>query len=351
MDGLPQDYVEQYVYQHVGYVRSRSDGRLNGGCPICLEGNSWGKKRRFWYDPRNEGHSSTMKCWNCGWTSNSATFIMEVTGLNFAEVMAEVKEYDIIPKDLKREYTLNDLEEFTANTQDLPDDAINLFDESQVKYYFNNDVVKVALDEIKRRRIDVAINRPDKLFLSLNDYTHKNRLIIPYYVDGEVVWYQSRKLLDDDSEKYLSKAGSSRPLFNFYKIDPDFPYIFVFEGAIDSMFIKNGTCVSGITDEEGSGFIFTKTQKDQLARFPLHDVIFVMDSPYLDETADRKKDVLLKMGHKVFNWPEKIGMKFKDFNELTTKLKKEKINPDFIIKNIYESRDENVSDVIDTYFS
>lgn len=350
MDGLPQDYVEQYVYQYAGYVKNRSDGRLNGGCPICMEGESWGRKRRFWYDPRKEGNGNTVKCWNCGHNSNSAGFIMEVAGLTFREIMDEVKEYDIVPNELKKENKFNDIAAFTFEVPDLPDDAINLFDESQVNYYSDHEIVKKALSEIKKRRIDKAINRPDKLFLSLDDYTHKNRLIIPYYVDREPIWYQSRKLLDDDSEKYLSKSGSSRPIFNFDKIDPNFYYIFVFEGAIDSMFIKNGTCVSGITDDKDSEFIFTKLQKKQLARFPMHEIIFVLDSPYLDETADHKKDALLNMGYKVFNWPEKLGMKYKDMNELTVKGKIDAIKPDFIIDNVYENRAESVSDVIDTYF-
>lgn len=337
-NGLPEQYVEQYFYQYVGYPKARSDGRLNGGCPICREDSSWGKKSRFWYDPSKEGEGATMKCWNCGYSSSSIKFIAEVTGFTFKEIHQETRDYDIVPKTLKsvdfEEKHLSQLK----NTSTLPENSINLFDDSQVEYYNHYSIIQTALDYIKSRNIDKAVNRPKKLFISLDDYTHKNRLIIPYYVNGKILWYQSRKLLNDDSPKYLSKADSSRPIFNFDKIDPEIPYIFVFEGAIDSMFVKNGTCLSGISEK--GDFTLTKLQKEQLSRYPFHEIIYVLDSSYLDETANTKTKAIVNAGYKVFHWPESVGMKFKDFNEMAMALNKYKIPESFILKNLHKKSDD-----------
>ena len=47
---LPEDYVSQKFYQLAGYVKhKRYNNVYEGGCPICREGKSWGRKRRLYY--------------------------------------------------------------------------------------------------------------------------------------------------------------------------------------------------------------------------------------------------------------------------------------------------------------
>jgi len=93
MQGLPSDYVAQYVYQYAGYVKEKKNGVLNGGCPICHEGDSWQKKARFYYNPNMEGERNTCYCHNCGHNSNSVNFIMSISGMSFKEVMEESRRY------------------------------------------------------------------------------------------------------------------------------------------------------------------------------------------------------------------------------------------------------------------
>jgi hypothetical protein len=78
----------------------------------------------------------------------------------------------------------------------LPEDSINLFDPIQVSHYKDNGVVQKMMSYIKYRRLDTAINRPDAFYVSLKDFTHKNRLIIPFKDDnGKIIFYQSRKVV------------------------------------------------------------------------------------------------------------------------------------------------------------
>jgi hypothetical protein len=333
-NGLPTDYVEQYVYQYVGYVKRKPNGRLNGGCPICHEGSSWQKESRFWYDPDREGKSNTTHCYNCGYNENSATFISDVTGLTFREVMKESEDYDIVPRELKDPY-----EQLSKSLkpQTLPENCINLSDKLQISYYKHHPIVKKALDYLESRLLLDACNRPKTFYISLDDFTHKNRLIIPYYDNGKIVWYQSRRLLDDDSPKYLSKAYSQKAIYNIDNVVGRCPYIFMHEGAIDSMFIENGSCTSGIT--EGGDFMLTKLQKTQLSRYPFHDIIWILDSPYLDDTANIKTKALVEKGEIVFKWPKKMGEIYKDINEFAVAHNIKKIPHEFIMKNLYKKDD------------
>jgi len=334
--GLPVDYVTQYIYQYVGKVKAKRNGVLNGCCPVCMEGSSWGKKARFYYNPSKEDEGSTMSCFNCGYNSNSAGFIMKMTGMTYGEVMEESKDYDIIPKTICNNHFVKLEQKIEKLESPLPDNCINLFDKTQVDYYSDNEVVKLALDYIKTRKLDIAPNRPKTFYLSLDDYIHRNRLIIPYYDCGKIVWYQSRRLVDDDSQKYLSKVDSERSLFNFDNIIEDIPYIFIFEGAIDSMFVKNGTCLSGIT--ESGDFFLTNKQKSQLSMYPMHQRIWILDSPYLDETAKQKTVSLYNMGEKVFQWPKSVGSVCKDFNDIIMISSKKEIPKDFILGNLMKER-------------
>jgi hypothetical protein len=160
-------------------------------------------------------------------------------------------------------------------------------------------------------------------------------LIIPYYHQGKIVWYQSRQLIDDGTPKYLSKVGSDRTLYNIDEIDPNIPYIFMFEGAIDSMFVKNGTCLSGITEE--GDFTMTHTQQIQLMRYPFHKIVWVIDSPYHDKAARNKTKSLFNKGEMIFNWPETLGQTCKDFNDIIMKSNtKKEITHNFIMRNLME---------------
>lgn len=328
---LPSEYVSQYIYQYVGYVKEKRHGILNGGCPFCHEGDSWGKKSRFYYNPDLEGERNTVYCHNCGYTSTSINFIKDVSGLSYKEIIKESEEYDVIPKDLNfQQLSDNFIKE--KNDNPLPLNSINLFDKNQIKYHKDNKYVRLALKYIIDRKIHAAPNRPKALYISLDDYVHKNRLIIPYYESGKIIWYQTRRLIDDGSPKYLSKVDSDKSLFNVDNIDQNYPYIFIFEGAIDAMFVENATCVSGIT-EKGE-FTLTEVQERQFSAFPLHKRVWILDSPYKDKAARDKSAILFSKGELVFKWPENIGQTFKDFNEIIVNSNKTKIPQNFILRNL-----------------
>lgn len=242
---------------------------------------------------------------------------------NEADISDTAVDLDILEteEEVKKEYPT------------LPDDSINLFDENQVKFYENNPVVKVALSVIEQRRLRTALNAPDALYVSLKDVVHKNRLIIPFKdTSGKIIFYQSRKILDyDDKPSYISKPNSDKSIAGMDKIDSSFDYVFIFEGPIDSYFVKNGVGVAGIS----SGYNrFTDVQEEQLEELRLFNKIWVLDSQWIDKTAREKSLKLLEQGECVFIWPKEWGV-YKDFNEMCVAQKINGVSPEFIKKNTY----------------
>ena len=326
---VPQDYILQKFYQYAGYPKFKKfSNTYIAGCPICREGKSWLRKRRCVYIVDD----SVVCCHNCGWYSNAIKWIQEVSGLTFNEIVQESKTYDILPLDiLKSDEPVKPVRQ----VERLPLDSINLFDESQVLYYKDNTVVQDALNLIKKRKIDIAVNRPESIWISLKDKVHKNRLVIPFYDENsEIIFYQSRAIYNNDLKfypKYLSKVNGEKALYNINRISSDLEYIFIFEGPIDSFFVKNGTAVAGI--QENSNNMFSKLQETQLSPFKFYKKIWVLDSQWVDSASKNKTMKLIENNEHVFIWPENMGKTYKDINEYCDAKGIGSVDPEFFIEN------------------
>lgn len=323
---IPEEYIIQKFYQHAGtpkYVKSTNT--YLGGCPICREGKSWGRKQRAYYIPNKEA----ICCHNCGWYGKPLRWIMEVEQIPFDEVIKQIDQCDF-------EYGIPKPVAIPVPTQDLPKDSINLFDKPQLTYYKDEDVVKTAVKTIISRRLNTAINKPKSLYVSLTDFVHKNRLILPFYDQtNKCVFYQSRTLLqsDRDRPKYLSKQNSDKTLFNYNNVEPSADNIFITEGPIDSFFIKNSVAVAGI--QERSKESLTLKQKQQIERLFLVQKVWVLDSQWGDTASRLKSETLLHAGECVFIWPKNIGTRFKDINEMCVYFKLDEISDQYILENTY----------------
>lgn len=311
---LPEDYVTRKFYS-LGHnpTYHKNNGSYNCGCPICHEGKSWGKKSRCWWLPQQ----NLIYCFNCGRGYTPYNWIKEAGNLTFQDIKKEVLggEYNIV--NLDNENDDIDDEEVIEDVFGIPYDSVNLLEFLDGS---SDSVINKAVKYLKERRLDTAINRPDKLFLSHKDYTHQDRIIFPFYDSyGRIPFYQSRAFGGTDNEimekvRYLSKVGAEKSVFNLDKISGDIDDIYVFEGPIDACFMKNGVAVAGVS--VGDKQDMTDLQRSQLAAFTLtHRLVWVLDSQILDKTSEEKTHKLLAQGECVFIWPKEIGEKYKDFNE------------------------------------
>ena len=326
---IPGEYAVQKFHQLAGYAKRRGYGNvLEGGCPICREGSSWGRKRRLYFMV-NDSH---IYCHNCGWTGNPVSFIQTVENLSYKQILHEASEYDILPVDVAQEK-----QQFvrTSEAELLPKDSINMLDPVQREYYSKDKMFNLVMDFTNRRDLLRASNRPKTLYVSLSDYIHKNRLIIPFYDNKQVIFYQSRSVIDSDKDrpKYLSKVGADKSIFNIDNIDINLDKIFIFEGPIDACFCKNGVAVAGI--QENSKSSLNEKQKHQLAKYNFFDKVWALDSQWQDRAAKLKTEKLIEQDEKVFIWPEKYGRKFKDFNDMALALDINEIPYKFILDNTY----------------
>lgn len=328
---LPEQYIVNKFYQFAGNPKyNRIAKTYQASCPICREGTSWLKKRRLYYVPA-EGN---IYCHNCGWSSSAYKWIREVTGLTKDEILSDCQEFDTFDANSVS------LDSPPVPVPSLPGDCVNLFSEAQGAFYKENKDVQLALEYVKQRRLDTAVNRPDTLYLCFDkNKIHDKRLIIPFFnAENKIVFYQSRSIRADDTRpKYLSKLGSERALFNLNKLDAAAEHAYVFEGPINSFFVKNSIAVGGI--QENSHQLFSSLQKTQIDMYcKFYTIVWILDSQWIDEASYKKTKKLIEMDQRVFIWPEIIGKKYKDFNDICIDLQLNEITEEFILRYSYQGK-------------
>lgn len=314
MSRIPESYILNKFYSHaIDPTFRKHDGTYNAACPVCKEGKSLGKKKRLFFYPK----TNTFHCFNCSKTWSAYSWILNVCNITKDELDQEIssKKYSTdVSNKTNVEYTRY------KELPDLPHDSINLFDEVQQKFYSKDGAFYKCLEYVKQRRLHTAINKSPNLFISLTDYTHQNRLCIPFYDrNKKIVFYQTRAM-DHSEPRYLGKLGCDKTVFGIERVTNDIPYIFMFEGPIDSMFVRNGVSLAGLSISE--------RQAMQLAEFPFHRRIWVLDNPKFDETANKKTRELVSQGEQIFLWDS--TMPYKDFNDMCVDKKIDEVDYKFI---------------------
>ena len=251
MISLPEDFVILKFFELGFYPKyNKFNNVYQCSCPICREGKSLGKKRRCYYIPKNEN----IFCHNCGWSGKPLRWIKEVSGTTDKDIIKELKDHVPDAEDIV-ERSEDTKPNFKVTT--LPKDSINLSDELQLDFYSNSSVVTAVKHLIKERRLDIAVNKPSALYVSLTDMVHKNRLVIPFFNEhDEIEFYQTRTVLNKDNKvkpKYLGKVNAEKTLFNIDRVSSDHDCVYIFEGPINAFFTKNSIAVAGIT-ERGKSF-------------------------------------------------------------------------------------------------
>ena len=324
MEGLPQDYVIQTLYTRCKRpVYKKHQKVYNAECCVCHEGTSAGRKRRLFYfiDERY------FYCFNCGKSWKELNWIQEVTHQNYSEILKEASRFtcsvDLNVKLLEKEETK------TNEIPPIPEDSIDICNSKECEFYTNDRTVKLiksAQEYCEKRRIFEAVNRPKSLYVSCEDYVHKNRLIIPFYSEsGKIESYQSRSLVGDEYPKYLTKYGE-KCLYGENNLSSDIPYIFVFEGPIDAMFVKNAVAIGGSTP--------TERQEAFLNRCLFNEIIYVYDNDKNNKQMDRKIKQVIKQNKKIFVWPKEMS-KYKDINEVCCALGLNEFPYKFIVENSF----------------
>jgi hypothetical protein len=317
---LNQEFLIETFYSYCKRpLHKRYQNVYNAECPVCKEGKSSGRSRRLFYFPSKQ----YFFCHNCSKSWQPFEWVKEVTSLTVPEILKRNREKS-------GEITIYKKPELIKQVviNDLPEDSIDLTDPTQVEFYKDNKFVKIALQYIESRKLLTAINTCKKFYISLTDKIHKNRLVIPFINDNKTVCYQTRALTQNQFPKYLTKFGE-KELFGLSNIDSSIPYVFVFEGPIDSMFIKNGVALAALSP--------TEKQAQQLSNLIGYQQIYVIDNDKNNKQTSRKVDKFIKEGKTVFVWPKDL-IRFKDFNEICTELELNEISWKFVVSNSFKGQ-------------
>lgn len=330
MIDIPQSYFLTKFHQY-GYKVSKNGNDYISCCPYCREGKSWGRRKRLYYLVSE----NYLHCHNCSNSWKPYWWLREIAGMEYSEILDELKETGSYEDGIFFERIEEPEFRQQKSTVILPEDSINLLDPIQETYYKNDKFYQLAHKFLKKRRLLTAKYRPSAYYLSKEDTMHKNRLIIPYYnVEREICYYQSRALTPEDEEKgkYFFKLNSEhKEVFNVDKVNVDLDYIYMFEGALDCMFVENGI--------SGGGVHFTSYQLELVNRsFPFQEIVYVLDNPKFDQTVDDKLEKLIEEGKKVFLWGGEFAS-FKDFSQMTEKNKIDYIPNSEIDKYLYSGKE------------
>ena len=316
---LSPEYIVELFFTHCKRpIHKKYNNIYNAECPVCKEGKSNGRTRRLFYFPLKQ----YFYCHNCLKSWKPLEWAKEVTGMSVPEIYRINRQKSQQPVDKKPIKIFQSQKPLVLS--DLPENCIDLTDNMQLNFYKNNKVVSIASSYCNDRRLFSAVNSCDKFYVSLEDKVHKNRLIIPFYDESKkVVCYQSRSLFKTQTPKYLTKLGD-KSVFNITNIDSSIPYIFVFEGPIDSMFVKNGVAIASLAP--------TQKQRTQLQSLIGYQLVYVLDNDKNNKQAQKRIEKHIKDGYHIFIWPKELN-KFKDFNEVCCKLQIDEIPWKFVVKN------------------
>ncbi len=271
---IPKEYTLSKFFQFSGKPE-KTGKNYRASCPNCREGNSWLIKKRLYFFPE----SNSFYCHNCNTRWSAYKWLTEVCRLSFQDIKYDLKDdtFEVFDKIEEEE------EQYIPV---LPKDCINLSDHTQLNYYKDNKIVQHALQTIEQRLLNKAPNRPKTFYVSLVDFKYKKRLIIPFFdEDGQIEYFTGRALLKNQTPKFLNKRGEKK-IFNLHLVNEDIPFIYIFEGPIDAMFVENGIAISGIHLSE-------EQEREIKKKFPNHKLIWVLDNPRLDEAS--RKTLLKKM--------------------------------------------------------
>lgn len=324
---VPYHILEDHFFRFVHGAETKAGGNLLGTCPICNEGKSYGKKKRFYFSHDYKYFS----CLNCDTGMNDVSFMMKVCNYSFPEVknmVIEQGDYDILG-DIR---STPDNSVVEHNPISLPPVIKNISDLDHDEDHFTN----LAIKEVKKRRLNTAVNKTDlyvckePIYSDTNSFIHKNRLIIPHRnMDNDLTFFQSRSLTKKQEEfgKYISCLNAPKSLWGLHGVSYTRKHLFITEGAFDAFFVKNCVATGGLK--------LNSTQEQELDEISSwFSLVYCYDNEFhKPESVEIYRDAIMR-GENVFMWTGGFS-KVKDFNEYCMKNEIDCITHEELLKHTF----------------
>lgn len=254
---------------------SRTGNEVHLQCPFCNEAvNSSHPNtaiRGYYYIM-----TQTYHCFRCGHHTSALKLYEQLSGYSYKTLMDEYMNFIKDSNDNKKGLNLSNFisksyslsEPLSSNkSDDFLDGAIQIPDKMR------NPLTNRGKEYLTNRLIFESPNLPS--YAKFYSATYKKKyevIVIPWYIDGDEVYYQWR-FIDKDVPfpKYGFPKGATKKIYGVDNISTSFPYIICVEGVFDSLWIKNGVAIGGK--------FLTDVQKEYLSkRFPRHRIVYAFDN-------------------------------------------------------------------------
>jgi hypothetical protein len=263
--------LESLIRQYVQLpVHSTTGGWYTCKCAVC---NDYKKRGGFKF----EGNLTSYNCFNCGHTA-----VHDPLSYNgFSKDMIAVLDAFNIPDDQYKQITLANVVENHKNgvihtkkpvvidpdTKLMPIEFPSFFMPLQQATDTWSIIAKEYLQydrDFDPAKYPFFILHPSKK-LPVIERTWRGRLIIPYYRNDAVVFYQGRDLRDSTKMRYINAESASQCILSDYDIifkDIDKP-LYICEGFFDAISIK-GVAIFGNRFKPGQIKILNSTKRKKV---------------------------------------------------------------------------------------
>ena len=270
-----QSLIEDRVH-----FRPISTGWMVGKCQLC---NDYKERAGFKF----EGGEVVYNCWNCSKGGRYEEFSGKMSG-NFRRILAaygfEDSEVSSVvnsaffkkPDAEEKTITLAKLTKVNTSTPTikLPANSFPLGHPEHIEYQ------QKLVNYLVQRRIDL---NKYPFFFSMDD-RFKNRIIIPFYRHGNLIYWQARSIDPSEKKRYdNAPVGRDAVMFNIDKLNGfDRTPLFITEGVFDAMVI-DGVSILGSKLNDSKTELLKKSQRR---------LVFVIDK---DKNGEHlAKDILDK---------------------------------------------------------
>lgn len=288
-----RQFLNDKVLEYLPRSFVKIGDKYNGRCPICGDSHKSSTKKRGWWYLR----TASYYCFNCSTGMSGIKFLEAISG----------SSYEDIKKEYLKLFAKNHDDFSLSASYEIPDeDEPSLFNlKSIVKPEWKSPLSEKAKIYLHNRLVDQAPYLKNQLYSWISK-KEKEYILIPWTLNGIDAYYQLNDFEKHGSMKYIFPKDKKKLVYGLDNVDISWPYLILFEGVFDSLFVKNAICTGtkSVTDYQ------LKIIKE---RYPRHQICISFDN---DKSGIESMIKLIKQDNdfKFFRWFNE-NTKEKDIND------------------------------------
>ena len=286
-------FLNDHILPYLPTPNIKYGDRINFRCPFCGDSKKSATKKRGWFYLNGGGYY----CFNCGTSMSGIKLLEQLAGTDFGDIKSEYIKI----------FLKSGMSGQLSSTHAIPVDEPNVFNvKSIVNPNWKHALSDDAKSYLENRRIFDAPYFKDQLYSTYGANQQDEYILIPWVVNGIDAYYQLNDFKHIKGLKYIFPKNKKKLIYGIDNVDPSFPYIFIFEGVYDSLFVKNGVA-------SGTKSITEYQIKLLKSRWPRHTLCCAYDN---DKAGISSIAKLIENGTnmKFFKWFD-ATTKQKDIND------------------------------------